>query len=290
MSIIKGCEFMKLVTMTKVCSDRFGDIQAIKMIKDAGFDGYDFSMFEHNQQFWDSDGWKEYVENLKSMADKIGIPCLQMHAPCPTMRTINDVVPLEKTFLRAIDIAEILGCKMLVVHPGSFLSAQENKKYIYDKILPHAKEKSVKIATENMFKWKDETETETVPSACGTAKDFVEHIDCINDENFVACMDIGHAEMVNCEGSIKIIRALGKRIGCLHVHDNNLYNDLHTFPFCGKINWLEVAKVLKEVDYNGYFTFEADSFMKNYPNELIPACLELLEKTGRYLIGLINKA
>lgn len=281
---------MKLVTMTRTCATRFGDTQAIKMIKDAGFDGYDFSMFEHNQRFWDSDGWQKYAENLRNTADKTGIPCLQMHAPCPTMRTIEDVIPLEKTFLRAIDIAEILGCKMLVVHPGSFLSAQENKKYIYDKILPRAKEKGVNIAAENMFKWKDATETETVPSACGTAKDFIEHLDLIKDKNFVACMDVGHAEMVNCEGSVNIIRALGKRIGCLHVHDNDLFNDLHTFPFCGKINWVEVAKALKDIGYGGHFTFEADAFMKNYPDELIPACLFLLEKTGRYLIDLIKKS
>ncbi len=280
---------MKLVTMTSACAKRFGDEQAIKMIKDAGFDGYDFSMFEHNQQFWDSDNWQKYAENLRRTADNVGISCLQMHAPSPMMRTIEHVVPLEKTFLRAIDISDILGCKMLVVHPGSFLSAQENKKYIYDKILPYAKKKGVNIATENMFKWKDASETETVPSACGTAKDFIEHIDLINDENFVACMDIGHAEMVNCEGSVKIIRALGKRIKCLHVHDNDLFDDLHTFPFCGKINWTEVTKALKDVGYSGHFTFEADAFMKNYPDELIPACLTLLEKTGRYLIDLIEK-
>ena len=275
--------------MTDSCAKRFGDARAIETIKAAGFDGYDFSMFFHNEKFWGSDCWEKYAENLRKVADNAGIPCLQMHAPCPIMRTKEDVIPLENIFLRAIDIADILGCKILVVHPGSFLSAQENKKYIYDKLLPHAKEKGVKIATENMFKWKDETETETVPSACGTAKDFVEHIDCIKDENFVACIDIGHAEMVNCEGSVKIIRALGKRIGCLHVHDNDLFHDSHTFPFCGEIKWAEVARALKDIGYNGHFTFEADAFMKNYPDELIPACLSLLEKTGRYLISLIER-
>lgn len=281
---------MQLVTMTSECSKRFGDAQAIKIIKEAGFDGYDFSMFEHNQRFWDSDEWEKYSEKLRQVADEMNFPCLQMHAPSPTMRTREDVIPLEKTFLRAIDIAEILGCKIIVVHPGSFLSAYENKKYIYDKILPHAKEKGIKIATENMFKWKDENETETVPSACGTAKDFVEHLDVIKDANFTACVDIGHSEMVNCEGAVKIIKALGNRIGCLHVHDNDLFDDLHTFPFCGKIKWNEVAKALKDVGYNGHFTFEADAFMRNYPDELIPACLFLLEKTGRYLIDLIEKS
>lgn len=282
---------MKLVQMTSACGKRFGDDIAIKMIKEAGFDGYDFSMTDDNKKYWDSDGWKEYAQNLRKVADSINLPCLQMHAPSPNMRTVEDVLPLEQTFLRSIEIASILGCKMMVVHPGSFLTAEQNKLHIYDKLLPLAKEKGVTIATENMFKWKEGfEEIETVPSACGTAQDFVRHMEVIKHENFTACMDIGHAEMVNCEGSVKIIRALGKHIGCLHVHDNDLYDDCHTFPFCGKINWNEVAKALKDVGYNGHFTFEADAFMKNYPDELIPACLTLLEKTGRYLINLIEKA
>lgn len=78
---------------------------------------------------------------------------------------------------------------MLVIHLGFFLTAEENKIHLYDKILPFAREKGVVIATENMFKWKDETETETVPSVCGTAKDFINHIDLINNEYFTGCLE-----------------------------------------------------------------------------------------------------
>lgn len=40
---------MKLVQMTGACGKRFGDDIAIKMIKEAGFDGYDFSMTDDNK-------------------------------------------------------------------------------------------------------------------------------------------------------------------------------------------------------------------------------------------------
>jgi len=279
---------MKLVEMTSTCSQRFGDEKAIRMIKEAGFDGFDLSMINANDKFLFGDNYKEYVENLKRVSDEIGLPCLQTHAPSPLMRTKEQIMPLVDKFKRAIEITAMLGCTNMVLHPGAFLSAKENKEF-YDKLLPYAQEKGVIIATENMFKWKDEKENETVPAACGTAKDFVEHMEVITHPNFGACMDIGHAEMVNCEGAVKIIKALGKRITCLHVHDNDLFDDLHTFPFCGGINWKEVTTALKEVGYKGHFTFEADAFMKNYPDELIPACLNLLEKTGRYLIDLIEK-
>ena len=277
---------MKLVQLTNLLSKRFGDERAIRMIKDAGFDGYDFSMFSNGDHLF-SDGYADYVKNLRRVSDEIGLPCLQAHAPCPRMRTMDQVMPLVDTFLRSIEITSMLGCRHLVIHPGAFLTAEENKLF-YDKLLPYAEKMGVLIATENMFKWKDETETETVPAACGTSEDFIRHLDVIDHPSFTACLDLGHAEMVNCEGAVSMIRALGDRISCLHVHDNDLYHDLHTFPFAGNANWSEIADALREIGYSGHFTFEADSFMKNYPDELIPACLHLLERTGRYLIDLIK--
>lgn len=280
---------MKLVTMTSELCKRFGDEVALRMIKEAGFDGYDFSMFDYNyDKLFNNDNYLEYVKNLRKISDEIGLPCLQAHAPSPNMRTIEDVKPLTPIFLRAIEIAKILGTEILVVHPGSFLSAEENKEYLYDKLLDYAKEQGVKIATENMFKWKDETETETVPSACGTGADFVRHIDYINNANFTACLDLGHASMVNCEGAVKMIYDLGSRISALHVHDNDLYDDKHVFPFQGDMDWVAITKALKEIGYKGHFTFEADCSMSRYPNELLPYMLVLLEKTGRYLINLIE--
>jgi sugar phosphate isomerase/epimerase len=157
-------------------------------------------------------------------------------------------------------------------------------------LLGEAEHLGVRIATENMFKWKDETEKETVPAACGTAEDFVRHIDVGNHPYYTACLDIGHAQMQNCEGAVKLIRALGgKRLGALHVHDNDLWDDHHTFPFVGMSNWEEITSALADVGYKGKFTFEANAFLKRYPNELLPACLALLEKTGRYLIKRIEE-
>lgn len=96
--------------------------------------------------------------------------------------------------------------------------------------------------------------------------------------------------MVNCEGAVALINAFGKdRICALHVHDNDLYNDNHVFPFIGNSDRREICGTLKDIGYNGYFTFEADCTLKKYPNELLKDCLSLLHTTGRYLINLIEK-
>ncbi|MBQ8428948.1 MAG: sugar phosphate isomerase/epimerase [Clostridia bacterium] len=279
---------MKLVMLTEQIARRVGDKKAIEMIKTAGFDGYDYTMAEYNYDLlFNNEKYLEYAKEIRRFADDLGISCLQAHAPSPRMRTLEQVIPCVPIFLKAIEISAILGCKILVVHPGAFLTAEENKTHLYDKLLPYAIEKGVIIATENMFKWKDETEKETVPAACGTALDFIEHIDLMNNGNFTACLDVGHAEMVNCEGAAYMIRQLGhNRVGALHIHDNDLYDDLHTLPFVGKIDWEEVMQALKDINYQGCFTYENTAFFKAFPDELLLDCLRFSEKVGRFLINL----
>ncbi|MBQ7643069.1 MAG: sugar phosphate isomerase/epimerase [Clostridia bacterium] len=281
---------MKIVTLTSQSSVRFGDEKALQLIKQAGFDGYDYSFFtkKSTEILW-SDGYREYFENLRKFADGIGLPCLQTHSPSEySLLDEKQAEEYVKITLRSIEATEILGAKIVVVHPEKWFSAEQNKAF-YDKVLPAAKKAGVIIATENMFRWKDEKCEVTAPGACGTAEDFVRHIDLMNDPSFKGCLDIGHSQMVNCEGAVALIKALGKeRICALHVHDNDLYHDDHVFPFIGKSDWKEICKALKDIGYDGHFTFEADATLKNYPSELIGDCLKLLAATGRYLVKLIE--
>ena len=283
---------MKLVQLTGETSKRFGDFKALEMIKRAGFDGYDYSMFNDNAVKMLSDnGYKEYFHSVRKCAEGIDLPCLQTHAP-DIFSMLNEKEAEEniRISLRSIEAASILGSKIIVIHPEKWYSAEQNKELLYDRLLPAAKKAGVIIATENMFRWKDATETETAPGACGTAADFVKHIDIVKDSNFKACLDIGHAQMVNCEGAVSLINALGKgRICSLHVHDNDMYHDDHAFPFIGNGDWREICGALKKIGYSGHFTFEADCTLKKYPDELIEDCLRLLYNTGRYLIKLIEE-
>ncbi len=280
---------MKLVTMTNLLSQRFGIEKALEMIKDAGFDGFDCSIFDDDgTTVWSSNEWLAYTSKIAKKVRALHLPCLQAHAPCPIVPGCVPVDEYIKMSIRALEICHELECPTVVIHPVCKFTAKENFEQIYSKLMPFAVRYGVKIATENMFKWKDNTYMETLPAACGTTKDFVEHVDIVDSPFFTACLDLGHAQMVNCEGAVALIKALGKRIGALHVHDNDLFHDDHTFPFVGKSNWEEITVALAEINYDGPFTFESDEFMKNYPNELLSSCLKLLYETGRYLIKKIE--
>ena len=53
----------------------------------------------------------------------------------------------------------------------------------------------------------------------------------------------------------------------------------------GKVNWEKVMKALADIDYKGELTFEADNFMDNKPDILLPDCARLMAKTGKQLIS-----
>ncbi len=82
--------------------------------------------------------------------------------------------------------------------------------------------------------------------ACATPESFNAHLDAVNDDFFVACLDIGHAEMKGGETTaVEMISALGDRLRALHIHDNDKFHDSHQIPFSMDIDFKRIAEALK---------------------------------------------
>ena len=154
---------------------------------------------------------------------------------------------------------------------------------MYLELLPFAKECGVKIATENMWNWDGEKE-ESAFAACATSESFNEHLDAVNDDYFVACLDIGHAEMRGSgNGAAAMIRALNHRLQALHIHDNDRWHDSHQIPFSMSIDFDSVVKALKEINYQGYLTLEADRYLGNYSADTAFAGIQNLAAAAKKL-------
>jgi sugar phosphate isomerase/epimerase len=207
--------------------------------------------------------------------------CNQSHAPFPIKVMTDDVLK------RAIECTAIVGGEICVIHPNNDKSAEENAE-TYLRLLPFAKEYGVKIATENMWNWYKDEPTSS-PAACSLAEDFVRHIDAVADPYFVACLDIGHAEMRGSgDGAVRAIRSLGKRLAALHVHDNDKLHDSHLMPFTANIDFEPIAKALADVGYTGYVTLEADRHLEQYGEERILDGIIALEKSARRFAAMIK--
>ena len=173
---------MKVVAQTHLASEKLGsDFEAVKAFKEAGFDGYDLSIHHRGSIMYSSDPLGN-AKKLRELSEEIGIPCLQAHAPFGGLRDAAHADEFRKTQLEpAVKIAGILGCPVIVVHPGNNLSVEINYEHIYKPLLEIARPLGVKIATENMWNWDDENKRITSKNvACASIENFCRQVDIAN--------------------------------------------------------------------------------------------------------------
>ena len=263
---------MKISTEINSIRKLVGEEKTVEYVAKAGFDAWDFSMFcmaskdKVNKVLLDSShplGGKDYLafaRKLRKIGEDNGIHCNQSHAPFP-----SDFPGMEPYLLRSIECTAEAGGKLCIIHPCNNLGPQENAE-LYHRLLPFAKDCGVKIATENM--WNRAPDKSIAAAACSAPKDFCDHVDIVGSDYLVACLDIGHAEMAGLQTSaVEMIHALGHRLQALHIHDNDKKNDSHQIPFSMDIDFVPIVKALKDIGYGGYFTLEADAFLKNHTAE-----------------------
>ena len=291
---------MLLSTSTNVLAKAFSHKDAIRIIKESGFDAFDMSLCEmltNKDSIFNTDDYLNYANELRAYADSIGIVCNQAHAPfhSSTGKPDEDEEIFQK-IVRSMEIASVLGARVIIVHPKQHLKHAEfadehfemNVQF-YTRLASYAEKFGIKVATENMWQYNKNT-WQIIDAPCSRPREFCKYVDAINSKWIVACFDIGHAALVG-ENIPDFIRKLGnRRLQALHVSDNEFLTDAHKLPFEQKIDFVEVAKVLAEIGYEGDFTFEADGTYKQRPKELYKASATYMAEVGRYLIAEIEKA
>jgi sugar phosphate isomerase/epimerase len=256
---------MKTSTEIGSIEKHVGQERAVELVAKAGFDAFDFSMF--SMRFLDTPhplnlpNALAHARRLKQIASDNGIVCNQSHAPFPVREA-----QVYSRLKEAIEYTAEAGGKICIIHPDNYKTAEQNAE-MYFELLPFAKGCGVKIATENMWGWNKETDRASF-AACATAEDFLAHLNAVSDDDFVACLDLGHAEMMGDGTSApQMIRALGSKLQALHIHDNDRWHDSHQIPFSMQIDFDAIVKTLKEIGYSGYLTLEADQYLSTYTSE-----------------------
>ncbi len=283
---------MRLSSTTDRLQEKFGIYKAIDILSEAGYDAIDFSQFD--KEIYESLDDKAYYTEIRKYAEDKGLCFNQSHAPFAS--SFEDEERTAKRFdeiVNAIKRASYLGIKNIIVHPCQHLKYDvegnpeklfEYNMEFYSRLIPYCEEYGIRVALENMWQYTGMVNHST----CSRPDEFVRYLDGLNNDCFVACLDLGHAALVR-ENIGDFIKKLGnKRLQCLHVHDVDGTNDSHTLPFYGSINWDKVMRALAQIDYKGDLTFEADAFMNNKPDALLPDCAILMAKTGKYLVSVFD--
>lgn len=242
--------------------------ETYQLIRSAGFTHIDLDI----NTMQDGD-YKETAKQVKDDLAEAGITASMSHSgnAYAGNASVDDAI---NYYIRTLDFCREVGCPMVVMHPTAVKGNTREEFFalntrIFKGVAPYAEDRGVIAAVENIGNYAD-------PYFLWNGKDLRELIDAIDSPMVCACWDVGHANHFfpeHCSQYDSIV-ALGKRLKCIHVHDNCGYFedmrkhyriDMHSMPMTsGKmtVNYDAVLQGLKDIGYGGTFNFEVDMAMK----------------------------
>lgn len=273
-----------------------------KFLAESGLHAVDFSLSDPvTSPRWQlsDEELKEEMLRHKAWCEEYGIDISQTHAPYDYNLGYAWLdLEKRKEFLRvqiqAIKATSYLGAPYMVIHPVAvqgrisedyYERAKQENIAFFESLKPYLEEYDVKLAIENAPN-KNAVLGRFERSNLSKAEDYIDYIDAMNSDRFVACLDIGHA-LISGDDPVDIIYKLGRKyLHVLHIHDNNLIKDEHMFPGCGKGDWYRIGKALNDIGFEGVFSFEvANPYWSRFP-EVEAGMLPVLHR----LYGELGKA
>lgn len=176
---------------------------------------------------------------------------------------------------RAIELAEAIPFRFLVLHIGAGREAQDPRRLeaamsSLEHLCLFAKQRSVTIAIEN------------IPGEYASPSALRQFVADTRLHDLRLCFDIGHAHL--WEGVRPAFEAMRDLVVTTHLHDNSGERDEHLFPYQGSIDWDAAVAALATAEQELPLTLEVrESAAEAKP--LLPAlaAFERLERTAAAL-------
>ncbi|MEG1687535.1 MAG: sugar phosphate isomerase/epimerase family protein [Angelakisella sp.] len=239
------------------------------------------------------DDWMQWGEQIAQESRRLGITYPQCHMPYYNFAASPTALDsdLEELIRRSVILAATLGAPWTVSHPatayGEWNMTEASKKVnlaYFSRYVALGEQYHIGIAIENMADFPGQGYKR---SYCATVEELCDLVDSLNSPYAGICWDFGHANLVYQEQA-PCLRAIGKRLKALHVHDNKGDTDSHLPPFFGNIAWEQLLPVLPEIGYRGEFSFEIKRIPWRLPKELRNAQWIYAKTAGTYLLSLIS--
>lgn len=293
---------MKLSTSTNIVFDRPGGKTApmdvmMRYAKEAGFDTLDISFYDWSlpgSPFLGED-WRRWINGVAEEKERLGLRFGQSHAYTYNFLDAK-LTPLERErheelLMRSIECCYLLGSRLCVTHPDTdyaavrqFEVSREKNMDYFRRLLERTERFEMSFAVENMA----DITIAPLRKYCAYPEELLDFAERMNDPRIGICWDFEHADIMkqNQRDSLLLI---GKHLLATHVSDTHSAYDpdrMHVLPLMGNIDWKEAVQALKEIGYDGYFSFEVNNYGRYFPEELLPEALRLMYHVGTYLMGL----
>ncbi len=231
-----------------------------RIVRSGGFDSVELYCSPPHFHFEDR---ARVTETARVLAGE-GVTPISLHCPYNVIKpgtarkvplSISYPAPADVQFTsdivkRCIDAAGVLGARTIILHFGTYSDdhhpeALENIVAFLMYFNEYLRGTHIKFALENVA-----TSISKAASIAGVIDRFG------FAANMGICLDIGHAN-IN-EDPATAIKAAGRHIIHLHLHDNDGVHDLHCIPFESAINWDEVTAALAGLKYDANMVFEPE--------------------------------
>ena len=237
---------MKLATTTgDFHSYTHSQTECLRFIREAGFRYADYSFgldCAHRIGVYEKD-YEAYFDTVRASTEELGIKLVQAHSPMGTPLTDPDGRFLADT-IRCVDACGAWGIPNLVVHSGYTPGLTVTQTFSANKefFMPILERAENKMCVPGLY-WID------------NATDLLGLIEYVDHPLFHAVWDAGHANLQEMPQDEEL-RLLGSHVCALHIQDNLGDTDSHLLPFLGTMSMDALMNGLKDIGYNGYFTFE----------------------------------
>ena len=271
--------------------------------------GYIPELFSEN----DAD-WQRLANDFAEAAEYADVKYVVSHAPClhnPIAGAMDDPENEEyranvRAIRRSIEICHILGIDRIVIHAcaNDKLTKEDFYRYntmFYREFFDLMEKYNITVMTEN---WDNNF------THFSTGKELREFIDHMDHPLLGACWDTAHGNIDSVArgiGQYDNIVTLGDKLKGMHISDNFGDCHHHSWPFAGRIKFDSVVQGLLDVNYDGFFTFEASYTLIHHNNppygrgawdhngetvtklldppiKLKKMAVDLLYETGKYIL------
>ena len=204
------------------------------------------------------DKWKsEQLDfaQLKAWSEKYNVNLWSFHLPFWPFAEIDisnkELAEKSINYLSEfIKKGSEIGINKYVIHASGEPIAEEDRKSRME-----CAKKSLYTLAEFAKRYGSTVLVEDLPRTClgRNSGDMIELLSAHPDLR--ACFDTNH---LLDEDIVKFIHVLGDKIVSTHISDYDFNNERHWLPGEGDINWQELIKALKDVNYQGIWLYEID--------------------------------
>lgn len=190
---------------------------------------------------------------LKNLSEEFNVELWSYHLPFMPFDEID--ISNKNTYLRTISYFKELikkatetGIKRFIVHPsGEPINDGERFER-----MKYSKESLAQLA-EFAQGYDAVIAVEDLPRTClGKNSDEIAELISVHDK-LAVCLDTNH---LLGENPVEFIRKIGKRIVTTHISDYDFVNERHWLPGEGKLNWKDILKAFREIEYSGVWMYE----------------------------------